>query len=101
MVWKHVSLPQPFSGDPVKWFQRYDICCKANGWDEDARAAKLPTLLEGEGLTVWSELKQNQQVDYDRARWLIIEKMAPGGFVSLSNFNQRKLQPREAVRLPT
>ena len=94
MAWKHVSLPQPFSeGDPVEWFKQYDICCKANGWDEESRAAKLPTLLEGEALAVWSELKENQQVDYERARRLIIEKMAPAGFVSLSNFNQRNLQP--------
>ena len=98
MAWKHVSLPQPFSeGDPVEWFKGYDICCKANGWDEDARAAKLPTLLEGEALAVWSELKENQQVNYERARWLIIEKMAPAGFVSLSNVNQRKLQPVEVL----
>ena len=98
MAWKHVSLPHPFSdGDPVEWFKRYDICCKANGWDDDARAAKLPTLLEGEALAVWSELSEQDQSTYSTARRRIKEAMAPIAFVSLSGFNQRKQQPGEAL----
>ena len=100
MAWKHVSLPHVFSdGDPVEWFKRYDICCKANGWDDDARVAKLPTLLEGEALAIWSELSEQDQSAYSMARRRIKEKMAPIGFLSLSGFNQRKLQPGETLSI--
>ena len=101
MAWKHVSLPHVFAdGDPVEWFKRYDICCKANGWDAAAaRVAKLPTLLEGEALAIWSELSEQDQSDYSMARWRIKEKMAPIGFLSLSGFNQRKLQPGETLSI--
>ena len=51
MAEKHISIPyKPFSsGDISEWFQRFEICCKANS---SKKALKLPTLLEGEGLAV-------------------------------------------------
>ena len=53
MAYKHISLPQTFSaGDPTEWFGRYELCCTANTWDDDMKALKLPTLLEGEALAV-------------------------------------------------
>ena len=45
MAYRHISLPQPFAhGDPKDWFKRFEICCRANAWDDDAKAAKLPTV---------------------------------------------------------
>ena len=100
MAWKHVSLPHPFlDGDPVEWLKRYYICCKTNGWDDDARAAKLPTLLEGETLAVWSELSEQDQSTYSTAQQWIKKAMAHIEFVSLSGFNQRKQQPGEALSI--
>jgi len=33
-----ISDPKPFAeGNPVKWFQRYDICCTANVWEDKAK----------------------------------------------------------------
>jgi len=33
-----ISIPKPFTeGNPVKWFQRYDICCTANVWEDKAK----------------------------------------------------------------
>ena len=53
----HVTLPKTFdTGKASEWFQRFEICCRANGWDNDKMALKLPTLLEGEALAVWLEL---------------------------------------------
>ena len=65
----HVSLPKTFdSGKVSEWFQRFEICCRANGWDNDKMALKLPTLLEGEALAVWLELTVEEQKDYSATK---------------------------------
>ena len=65
MADRHISLPKPFSSGDVKdWFQRCEICAKANGWKAAAKATRLPTLSEGEALAIWLELSGEQQEDY-------------------------------------
>ena len=45
---RHISIPNPFStGNAIEWFKRFELCCKANNWDANMQAIKLPTLLEG------------------------------------------------------
>ena len=69
MAERHVSIPKPFANRDVnEWFKRYDICCKANGWNKATIALKLPTLLEGEALAVWLELNEEQQQSYATAK---------------------------------
>ncbi len=69
MASRHISVPKPFAaGDTDEWFQRFEICCRVNGWNEETKALKLPTLLEGEALAVWLELTAEQQVVYDTAK---------------------------------
>ena len=95
---RHISLPKPFaSGDVNEWCQRFEICSKANEWNDGTMALKLPTLLEGEALAVWIELTEDQQKSYATAKKEMVAKMAPVGFVSLEDFHRRKLQPGEAV----
>ena len=95
---KHISLPTPFSvGDPVEWFRRFEICCRANEWNDEMEAKKLPTLLEGEAIAVWFELTQEEQESYSSAKEKIIEQMAPARFVSLANFHKRTLLPGEPL----
>ena len=58
-----ISLPKLFtSRDATEWFQRYEICCRANTWDEEKKALKLPTLMEGEALTIWLKLTKELEV---------------------------------------
>ena len=67
MVEKHVSLPKAFSGgDWNEWLLRFDICAEANGWKNDVRVVKLPTLLEGEALAVFTEIGENERKDYHK-----------------------------------
>ena len=82
MAEKHISIPKPFSsGDIGEWFQRFEICCKANSWDDAKKALKLPTLLEGEGLAVWLELSEEDQADYKVTKGKMVAKMAPMGLL--------------------
>ena len=65
MAQRHISLPKTFaSGDISEWLKRFEICCKANAWEAEIKALKLPTLLEGEALAVWLELTDAEQGDY-------------------------------------
>ena len=61
----HISLPKLFTSVNVaEWFQRYKICCCVNVWDEEEKALKLPTFLEGKALVVCTELTKEQLKDY-------------------------------------
>ena len=40
----------------------------ANEWNNDTKALKLPTLLEGEALAVWLELPEEEWVCYANAK---------------------------------
>ena len=92
MTERHISIPKSFaSRDANKWFSRYEICCKANGWNDATKTLKLPTLLEGEALTVWLELSEEQQGCYATAKEEICTALMPMEFVSLDEFHRRKM----------
>ena len=95
---KHISLPSPFSeGNPVEWFQRFEICCSANEWNDATKAKKLPTLLEGEALATWLELSEEQKASYSGAKAKMIERLGPMQFVSMDDFHHRRLLPSESL----
>lgn len=60
---------------------------------------KLATLLEGEALTVWLELTNEQQEDYVGGKKAMERSMMPMSFASLDDFHCRNLQPVEAISL--
>ena len=96
----HVSLPKTFdTGKASEWFQRFEICCHANGWDNDKMALKLPTLLEGEALAVWLELTLEEQKDYAITKKKIIDAIIPMSFISLDDFHKQVLHPGEPLSL--
>lgn len=98
MAYRHVSLPKLFaSGDVAEWFMRFDICGRANEWDDATMALKLPTLLEGEALANWLGLSANDQGDYKIAKEKLTRKMTPLVFISLEDFHRRRLRPGEAL----
>ncbi|KAL5503384.1 hypothetical protein EMCRGX_G010323 [Ephydatia muelleri] len=69
----------------------------ANGWNDAVKAAKLPTLLDGEALAVWLELDEDVQKDYKRAKQKIVDVLMPTEFVTLDKFHNRRLLPGEAL----
>ena len=100
MAARHISIPKSFSeGDAREWFSRFEICCRANGWNDEMKALKLPTLLEGEPLGIWLEATEEEQGVYGTMKEKIITKMAPMAFSSLQEFHNRKMLPGEAIPL--
>lgn len=98
MAGKHISVPKAFAaGDADEWFKRFEICCRANEWNDATKALKLPTLLEGEALAVWLELSAEQQGDYATAKKEMVKKLSPSQFASLDEFHRRKLRPGESL----
>ena len=98
MAKRHVSVPKPFAnGDVNEWFKRYEICCKATGWNEGTIALMLPTLLEGEALAVWLELSEEQQQSYAIAKKELSIALMPMEFDSLDNLRRHTMRPGEAL----
>ena len=99
---RHISVPKPFSsGDVSEWLRRFEICSKANKWNEETQALKLPTLLEGEALAVWLELSEEEQSSMETIKRKLKEKMMPMKFISLGQFHARKLHPGEPLSVFT
>ena len=97
---KHISVPKTFStGDVDEWFCRFEICCKANEWNGVTKAAKLPTLLEGEALAAWLKLSEEDKEDYVKAKKAIKSKLLPPTFTALEKFNGRSMLPGETLPL--
>ena len=61
MAERHISVPTSFAGGDVEWFQRFEICSKANRWDAATKALELPALLEGEPLAIWMDLSAEER----------------------------------------
>ena len=63
MAGGHVSVPKSFSDrDARELFQRFEICCSANQWNDEIKTWKLLTLLEGEALASWLECPTNNKL---------------------------------------
>ena len=100
MADRHISVPRVFSGGDIsELLQRYDICSKANTWNDETKARKLPTLLEGEALALWLDMSETEQANYGTVKEKLLEKLKPAEFVSLDEFHRRKLRPDETPTL--
>ena len=91
----HVSIPKPFSsGDVVEWFQRFNLCSDANKWEDEVKAVKMPTLLEGEALAAWLDLAEGLR---DGTEATYIDGLMSIAFTLLNKFHARKLLPGESL----
>ena len=100
MAERHISVPRVFTtGDISEWLQRFEICSKANKWDNEIKALKLPTLLEGEALAIWLDKSATDQGNYKTVKEELLAKLKPAEFVSLDEFHRRKLRPDETPTL--
>ena len=80
---KQISLPSPFShGNAVKWFQRFEICCNVNEWNDGMRSYQH----------YWKgKLSEEQRVSYSDAKAKMIERLRLLQFFSVDKFHHRRL----------
>ena len=64
-----------------EWLQGFEICSRANKWDNAVQALELPTFLEGEALAVCIELTEEEQSNYNTVKEKLISKLKPAQFV--------------------
>ena len=95
-----LALPEPLDGDDAKsWFKRYEVCAIANGWNDQKKLLRLPTLLKGRSWAVYDSLSDanivmssgQQQQHYRSSNFPQLKK---GQKVLLSNATRGKLDPR-------
>ena len=73
-----VALPNKFDdGDIVSWLDSFDVCARANNWNNDARLRRLPTLLVGRAFAIFQRLPNNQKDTMARLREALIEAFLP------------------------
>ena len=96
MADRYISTPRVFSsGDIEEWLQRYEICASANGWKEEERVLRTPTLLEKEALFVYLDLTEEY---YGAVKTALLNAFQPpeARFVFLHEFENRKMVPGES-----
>ena len=47
----------------MRWQASISLC-RVNDWNDEMKAKKLPTLLDGEALAIWLELTEAEKANY-------------------------------------
>ena len=99
MAERYISLPKVFAcGDIEEWVLRYDICASANGWNDEAKALRIPTLLEKEALAVYLDIPEEDRKVYENVKHALVRAFQPpeARFIALHEFETRKMLPGES-----
>ena len=99
MAERFISVPRIFgSGDIEEWLQRYEICAAANGWKEEEKALRLPTLLDKEAFAVYMEFHEELKKDFRGIKEALLKYFRPpeSRFIVLHEFESRKNLPGES-----
>ncbi|CDW58157.1 hypothetical protein TTRE_0000646201 [Trichuris trichiura] len=90
-----VSLPRPFDeGNFGEWLLRFEICSGANNWNDEVKARRLPTLLEGETFLAYQRLSDDVRRNYGRLTTELKNNLQPpcsarAAFVQFKNMRWR------------
>ena len=60
------------------WFKRYEVCGTANGWNDQKKLSRLPTLLKGRAWAVYDSLHEDGDTDtYEHLKAAILRRLCP------------------------
>ena len=65
------------------WIKEFDLVARAEKWEEEVRALKLPTRLKDEALDIYETLTPEIQADYDQLRTELKKLLQPAEYSRL------------------
>ena len=73
-----MSIPSKFEdGNIVEWLNKFEVCARANQWDDNARLRRLPTFLNGRAFAVYSRLTEQQRGTIQNLQNALLESFLP------------------------
>ena len=79
---------------------RYDICASANSRNDEAKALRIPTLLEKEALAIFLDIPEDDREVYENVKQALVRVFQPpeARFIALHEFETRKILPGESLQ---
>ena len=70
-----ITLPEVLRGEDAKsWFKRFEVCAGANGWNDEKKLCRVPTLLQGQAWAVYDSLMEEETDNYEEA---LLQQLCP------------------------
>ena len=97
-----LALPEPLDGDDARsWFKRYEVCATANGWNDQKKLLRLPTLLKGRSWAVYDSLSDADTDTCEHLKVAILKRLCPDTeedrLVARERLSRRHLRDGESV----
>ena len=94
-----LALPEVFGdGDFDLWLRKFEVCGVANGWKDDDKLKRLPTLLTGKAFVVFERLPAAKKEDFKVLVKTLNDSFGgsdTGIYVAMTKFRNRKRKPSE------
>lgn len=73
-----VALPEVLRGEDAKsWFKRFEVCAAANGWNDEKKLRRVPTLLQGRAWAVYDSLTDDETDTYAHLKEALMQQLCP------------------------
>ena len=98
-----LALPEPLHDEDAKsWFKRLEVCVAANGWNDNKKLLRLPTLLKGRAWAIYDNSLGDDQIDtYQHLKEALLARLCPDTeedrMVSREQLARRRLRMKVSV----
>ena len=97
-----LALPEPLGDEEGRsWFKRYEVCTSANGWNDQKKLLRLPTLLKGRSWAIYDSLQEEEMDTYEHMKAAILKRLCPDTeedrVVARERLSKRRLREGESV----
>ena len=73
-----IALPEVLCGEDAKlWFKRFEVCAGANGWNDERKLCRVPTLLQGRAWAVYDSLTDGETDTYEHLKEALLQQLCP------------------------